>query len=131
MKTWNEIENRLRSENSDGEFPPDLHDRIMRSVRDDRAASSIASSGHRPVLAWLLAGASVVACAIAITTKIQRPAAKTDSIAIAPSPPEISFASIEAIATAPMNNEVANLETDIASAAKFLVDCLPESSSGT
>jgi hypothetical protein len=130
MKTWREIEEQLKSESHRDEFPAGLHDRVLRAVRDDRAAASIESRSHRFAAAWLLTGVAA-AFVIAAAVIFQRPPPHASQIASVPAVSGFSFASLEAIATAPMDTEVANLETDIASAAKFLADCLPGDQSGT
>lgn len=132
MKTWNEIENRLKSENHRDEPPRDLHDRIMRAVRDDRAAATIAAPEKKFPGVWLFAGAFAALVVAALFT-FSRPAPQSKISQAAPAPESSAFslASIEAVATAPVENEVQNLNADFASAAKFIAGCLPGEKSGT
>ena len=60
MKTWNEIEAGLKADPG-VEPPAGLHDRILRAVRDDRAATARTTAPRHYVSLWLMAGATVAA----------------------------------------------------------------------
>ena len=132
MKTWREIEEQLKTEHCPDEMPPDLHHSIMRAVRVDRAADRSGETTRNFPFVWLLAGASaaaviVIASAMAIHRAPPQPTMRTADVAT----PALFFANIEAIATAPVQNEVKNLREDFASAARFIENCLPSDQTGT
>lgn len=125
MKTWNEIENRLKNEGG-GTPPPGLHHRIMRTVRDDRAAETMRIP-HALRLPWLLAGAA--ACALAVSVVQFRPA--TAEVVASPAAPDFSLAMFEVFAMSPVQTELQNLRADLVSAAQFVSDCVPVGSDET
>lgn len=131
MKTWSEIERYLKNEVGAEPPPADLHHRIMRSVRDDRAAAA-AKFPRRFSAGWMLAGTAAAAMVIAVILQSPRPS--RTAVTAAPTAPEFSLENIEAFATAPVKNEMQSLQTDFASAARFISSCLPgggEESVGT
>lgn len=132
MKTWNEIEAGLKAEPG-VEPPAGLHDRILRAVRDDRAAATRTAAPRHYVSLWLMAGATVVALGAMTSVLLlaPMPPAPERTLSAAPSAPTISFASLEALATRPMQNEYENLQADIASAARFIAASLPSGASGS
>lgn len=129
MKTWNEIEQRLKTENQRDEMPAGLHDQILRAVRDDRAAVSSAGRTHHYAAYWLMGGALATAI-VGMTTILFLPPFRAVQPSATPSAPSISLAGFETMATSPIRNEVEALRTDFASAARFLADYIPGSPSG-
>lgn len=132
MKTWNEIEAGLKAEPG-VEPPAGLHDRILRAVRDDRAATARTTAPRHYVSLWLMAGATVAALGAMTSVLLFSPAppAPERAMPAAPGTPAISFARLEALATRPMRNEYENLQADIASAARFIAASLPSGASGS
>ncbi len=128
MKTWNEIENRLKSEGG-AEPSANLHADILRAVRDDRAAATLAEAPRHHTGIWILA-ATAVAAAVVVAVIPQRPLPRPAVISSS-SDSIFSLASLEAVATSPMENEVQNLQTDFQSAADFIANCLPGDQSGS
>lgn len=117
MKTWNDLEIRLRQAATPAPAA-DLHHRILRAARDDRAAASV----HEPRTAyglWLLAGTA--ACALAVTVFQFRAVRTTPDL----DTPALSFAMLETFAASPVENEWTNLRSDLVAAAQFVSDCVP------
>ena len=119
MKTWNEIEQRLRNEPAPAPSPA-LHDRIVRAVRDERAAA-VSAHPHSFVSSWWVTATLAAACAV-VALVVMRPRAETTPLGA----PSVSFALIESLASAPVENEWQNLRTDLASAAEHLTACVPD-----
>ena len=118
---WAGIEARLRREGDGPEFTEALRGRILRAVRDDRAAASVAAPPRRtPAWMWLAAGA-----AAALAVAVLRPA-PAPSAAPAPAAARESYLpDVAAMARAPLQVESVRLQADLRNAAGFLLDCLP------
>jgi len=129
MKTWKEIETKLMADDGDA-FPAGLHDRIVRAVRDDRAAASPAAPPRRLAGLWLMAGATAVALVAAAAGLLLASRSRMSPVQT-PGAPGLSLERIEAIATGPMKSEYENLQADIASAARFVSASLPSAASGS
>ena len=123
MKTWNDIETRLRQEATPVPSA-DLHHSILRAVREDRAAAIATQRPHRSPAFWLLASAAT--CALVLTLVQFRPAPENPDLGS----PALSFAMLETFAASPVENEWTNLRSDLASAAQFVSDCVPTVSAG-
>ncbi len=131
MKSWREIEEQLKTENHRDEIPDGLHDRIMRAVRDDRAAASIAAKPSHFAQAWLWAAAAATAVIAIAMIAHRTPPRHPGMTAELSAPAFFSLASLEDFATSPVNDEVNNLRADISSAASFIQSCLPSGEAGT
>ena len=121
MKTWNEIENRLKRE-GDAEPSANFHNALLRAVRDDRAAATLAETPKHHTGVWILA-ATAVAAAVVVAVLPQRPLPHSGPL---PSSDAIfSLASLQDVATSPMDTELQNIRSDLNSAAEFIANCLP------
>ena len=124
-----EIEDRLRRDEIAATPSPEFHHRIMRAVRDDRAAEGIRTSMSRTwPMGWLVAAGA--AAVVAVATAYFHPRQPFHPPAVASAENSFDFtaltlAQIAGAATSPVDDEVQNLREDAFSAAGFLVSCLP------
>lgn len=130
MKTWKEVEQRLKSEDGGGEIPAGLHDRILRAVRDDRAARPGTAPSRPYAGLWLAAGIATLAV-IGIVVAALLPPPHAAQVGQAPETPAFSLTGLAALATAPMQKEYDNLQSDLAAAARFITAPLPGNGSGS
>lgn len=131
MKNWNQIEQQLRTATPREDFPAGLHDRIVRAVRDDRAAATVTTPDRQRNFAsfWLMGGAFGIAVLAMGSALIFGPSLLTESEPVA-SAPGFSLAAVEAFADDPMQNEVEALRADILATARYVAAYLPDTTGG-
>lgn len=131
MKNWNEIEQRLKNENT-AAAPAGLHDQIMRAVRDDRAATTAATPDRQRHFAsyWLMGGAFGIAVVAMIALPFILPPIGVVEGPAARITPSIALPDIEAFATTPIHTEIEALRADLVAATLHIASYFPSPNGG-